>query len=87
MKNWLNAQAQKLVMTGGRSNWWQVTNGVSQGSILGPVLFNIFIIDLGKGIECTISKFADVTKLGGSTDLIEGKESSAKRSGHLDRLV
>ena len=59
LKNYLHNREQRVVLNGQTSEWKRIYSGVPQGSVLGPLLFLIYINDLADGITSTCKIFAD----------------------------
>ena len=52
-----------MILRGTRSNWSSVTSGTPQGTILGPLLFLIYINDITNCVSSTVKLYADDTKI------------------------
>ena len=64
IENYLQDRSQYVEINGEKSQWQPVTNyGIPQGSVLGPLLFLIYINDLPKHVNSTIYMYADDTKI------------------------
>ena len=76
---WINSfitgRKQRVAIQDSYSKWCQVKSGVPQGSVLGPVLFILYINDLPEQIKASCSIFADDTKLLSKIQCIDDAEN------------
>jgi hypothetical protein len=65
VQSFLSHRRQRVVIGDSYSNWAPVSSGVPQGSVLGPLLFNVYVDDIDVVLhpDVKVKKFADDTKL------------------------
>ena len=76
IEQWLTDRKQRVVVDGEVSSLKSVLSGVPQGSVLGPILFLVYINDLEEGVTGKLLIFADETKLFRKTKEIGDKQKS-----------
>ena len=74
LENYLSGRFQRVILNGQTSSWRPVLAGVTQGSILGPLLLLVYINDLPNGLKSNAKLFADDTSL---FTIVKDKQESA----------
>ena len=85
LRDFLSCRKQRVVLNGQHSSWDNVTAGVPQGSILGPLLFLIYVNDLPNNLSSNCKLFADDTSLFSVVNNIH--TSAATLSQDLKRIT
>jgi len=84
IRQWLRCRVRKVGIRGSLSDWIEVLSGFPQDSVLGPILFLVYINDLDCGIDNWILKFAGDTKLFGG---MSTKSDGSRLQDDLSKLV
>ena len=84
LTNYLQNRKQRVVLNGSSSNYFPTESGVPQGSVLGPLLFLIYINDLEKNIKSKIKFFADDTMI---FSIVQDSALTASELNHDQELI
>ena len=81
---WLNGRRQKVVVEGMESSWEDVLSSVPQGTVLGGILFSLYVNDIDEGVLAFLRKFVDDTKM---ASIIENEEDAMALQRDIDTMV
>ena len=81
---WLRGRRQKVVVDGVESGWEEVGSSVPQGTVLGGVLFILYINDIDEVIRAFMRKFADDTKI---AKIVESEGDAKELQKDIDKMM
>ena len=84
IQSFLKDRKQRTVHNGRNSDWGDISAGVPQGSILGPLFFLVYINDLATDLKCNVKLFADDTSL---FTVVEDPNTAANNMNHDLELI
>ena len=85
LKDFLVGRKQRVVLNGKKSEWTDVKSGIPQGSVLGPILFELYINDMPDVVDSDIRMFADDMKIYRRSDSNEDREKLQDDLRSLER--
>ncbi len=83
MRDYLEEREMRTVIRDTSSNWSKVTSGVPQGSVLAPIMFQVYINDIHEGVTSYMNLFADDAKL---LKIINNKEDCLALQRDIDKI-
>ena len=83
MKDYLMEREMRTIVKGKKSEWRNVTSGVPQGSVLGPIMFLIYVNDMTAGLRSYMNMFADDAKI---MRRVKNMEDCDKLQEDIDRI-
>ena len=84
IRNFLSNRKQRVLLNGKNSEWAEISAGVPQGSVLGPLFFLVYINDLVGNVRCDIKLFADDTWL--FSVIYDKSKTAAELDRDLERV-
>jgi len=83
IEDYLEGREQRVVVRGEYSEWVEISSGVPQGSVLGPLLFMVYVNNITRGINNFSNMFADDMKIVG---LVNSEDQQQKLKNDINLI-
>ena len=83
MKDYLQDREMRTIIRDSNSNWCEIKSWVLQGSVLAPIMFQVYVNDISESLNSYINLFADDAKL---TKVIKNQGDCEELQRYIDKI-